>query len=118
MGNLRHARRCRQGTGTLCQGVCRRHSGGERSVERVALVNGRGLRHPSLGSRGPRLRGALIRRPRGLIDDMMFAARILWVLTVVAPVVLALQPALANAQGQAAAARRAPTYEQRQEKIN
>jgi hypothetical protein len=49
---------------------------------------------------------------------MMFATRILWVLTVVAPVVLALQPARANAQGQAAAARRAPTYEQRQEKIN
>jgi len=48
---------------------------------------------------------------------MMFAARILWVLTVVAPVVQALQPTRADAQGQAAAARRAPTYERRQEKI-
>src|SRR6267378_859124 len=105
MGNLRHARRCRQGTGALCQGVCRRHSGGERPVERVALVNGRGLRHPSLGSRGPRLRGALKPTPKGAPSmTMMGAARILWVLTVVTPVVLALQPARANAQGQAAAA--------------
>ena len=42
MGNLRDARRCWQGTGTLCQGVCARHSGGERSIERVALVKGAG----------------------------------------------------------------------------
>ena len=38
---------------------------------------------------------------------MMFATRILWVLTVVAPVVLAPQPTRADVQGQAAAARRA-----------
>jgi TRAP-type uncharacterized transport system substrate-binding protein len=54
---------------------------------------------------------------------MMFAARLLGVLTLSAPVVLALQPTQADAQAQgsqeqAATARRAPTYEQQQEKIN
>jgi TRAP-type uncharacterized transport system substrate-binding protein len=48
----------------------------------------------------------------------MFAARILRVLTVLAPVVLALQSAPADAQGQTAAVRRASTYEQQQEKMN
>jgi TRAP-type uncharacterized transport system substrate-binding protein len=49
---------------------------------------------------------------------MMFAARILCVLMVSAPVVLALQPTQADAQGQPAPARRVATYEQQQEKIN
>src|SRR6266851_8551871 len=46
------------------------------------------------------------------------AARLLGVLAVSAPVVLALQPAQAAAQEQTVPARRAPTYEQQQEKIN
>ena len=49
---------------------------------------------------------------------MMFAARLLGVLAVSAPVVLALQPIHAAAQAQPAPARLAPTYEQQQEKIN
>ena len=49
---------------------------------------------------------------------MMFAARILWVLTVVTPDALALQPTRTAAQEQTVPARRAPTYEQHQEKIN
>ncbi len=49
---------------------------------------------------------------------MMFAARILWVLTVVTPVALALWPTRTDAQEQTVPARRAPTYEQWQEKIN
>ena len=49
---------------------------------------------------------------------MMFAARILGVLTVSAVVGLALQPAQPAAQEQPVPARRAPTYEQQQEKIN
>src|SRR5260370_7002110 len=111
MGNLRHARRCRQGTGTLCQGVCRRHSGGERSIERVALVNGRGLRHPSLGSRGPRLKGALNPTPKGGSSmTIMFAPRILWLLTVGAPVVRAPEPTRPDAHTPAAAPPRAPTH--------
>ena len=48
-----------------------------------------------------------------------FAGRIVYVLTVVAPVALALAPGDAAAQAQAAAARRLPpTYEQQQEKMN
>src|SRR5229473_3439182 len=46
------------------------------------------------------------------------AARLLGVLAVSAVVVLTLPPTRADAQEQAAPARRAPTYEQRQEKIN
>src|SRR6266446_5293621 len=50
---------------------------------------------------------------------MMFAARILCVLMLSAPIVLALQPTQADAQGQPAPApRRVATYEQQQEKIN
>jgi TRAP-type uncharacterized transport system substrate-binding protein len=49
---------------------------------------------------------------------MMFATRVLCLLTMSAPVALALQPIPANAQGQPAAAQPAPTYEQQQEKIN
>lgn len=52
---------------------------------------------------------------------MMFAARILCVLCVLtlsAPVALAQQPTQAGAQEQTAPARRAPTYEQQQEKMN
>jgi TRAP-type uncharacterized transport system substrate-binding protein len=49
---------------------------------------------------------------------MMFAARLLRLLTLAAPLVLVLQPIAAEAQGQPASARRAPTYEQQQEKIN
>jgi TRAP-type uncharacterized transport system substrate-binding protein len=49
---------------------------------------------------------------------MMFAARILCLITMSAPVVLALQPIQANAQGQPAPPRRASTYEQQQEKMN
>jgi TRAP-type uncharacterized transport system substrate-binding protein len=49
---------------------------------------------------------------------MMFAARLLGVLAVSAPVVLALQPTHVDAQAQPAAVQRAPTYEQQQEKIN
>src|SRR5216684_2902166 len=46
------------------------------------------------------------------------AARLLGVLAVSAVVVLALPPTRADAQEQTAPARRAPTYEQQQEKIN
>ena len=46
------------------------------------------------------------------------AARLLGVLAVSAVVVLALPPTRADAQEQTAQPRRAPTYEQRQEKIN
>ncbi len=49
---------------------------------------------------------------------MMFAARLLRLLTLAAPLVLVLQPIAADAQGQPAPARRAPTYEQQQEKMN
>jgi TRAP-type uncharacterized transport system substrate-binding protein len=49
---------------------------------------------------------------------MMFAARLLGVLAVSAPVVLALQPTHVDAQAQPAVVQRAPTYEQQQEKIN
>ncbi|HMK02031.1 MAG TPA: TAXI family TRAP transporter solute-binding subunit [Reyranella sp.] len=48
----------------------------------------------------------------------MFAARLLCVLAVLAPVVLALQPTHADAQGQAGPVQRAPTYTEQQEKIN
>jgi TRAP-type uncharacterized transport system substrate-binding protein len=48
----------------------------------------------------------------------MFATRLLCVLTVSAPLVLALPPIQADAQGQPEAAQRTPTYEQQQEKIN
>jgi TRAP-type uncharacterized transport system substrate-binding protein len=48
----------------------------------------------------------------------MFAARLLSVLAVWAPVVLALQPTHADAQGQAGPVQRAPTYTEQQEKIN
>jgi TRAP-type uncharacterized transport system substrate-binding protein len=47
-----------------------------------------------------------------------FAARVLCLLTVSAPIVLALQPGEAAAQEQAAATLRAPTYEQQQETMN
>jgi hypothetical protein len=49
---------------------------------------------------------------------MMIAARILCVLAVMAPVVLALQPTRAAAQAQLAPVQRAPTYERQQEKID
>src|SRR5580704_14159481 len=49
---------------------------------------------------------------------MVFAARLLGVLAVSAPVVLALQPTHVDAQAQPAVVQRAPTYEQQQEKIN
>jgi TRAP-type uncharacterized transport system substrate-binding protein len=48
----------------------------------------------------------------------MFIARILCVLTVLAPVVLALQPTRTDAQGQPASAQLASTFGQQQEKIN
>jgi TRAP-type uncharacterized transport system substrate-binding protein len=48
----------------------------------------------------------------------MFAARILGVLAVLAPVVLALQPTHADAQSQAGPVQRVPTYTEQQEKIN
>jgi TRAP-type uncharacterized transport system substrate-binding protein len=48
----------------------------------------------------------------------VFAARIFCVLMVCAPVVPALQPTPADAQGQSAPAQRAPTYTEQQEKIN
>ncbi|MEA2916985.1 MAG: hypothetical protein QOJ15_9066 [Bradyrhizobium sp.] len=48
----------------------------------------------------------------------MFIARILCVLTVLAPVVLALQPTRTDAQGQPAPAQLASTFGQQQEKIN
>ena len=48
----------------------------------------------------------------------MFAARLLCVLAVLAPVVLALQPTHADAQGQPAPVQRVPTYTEQQEKIN
>src|SRR3979490_1717628 len=48
----------------------------------------------------------------------MFAARISCVLAVLAPVVLALQPTHAAAQGQPAPVQRVPTYTEQQEKIN
>jgi hypothetical protein len=46
---------------------------------------------------------------------MMIAARILCVLAVMAPVVLALQPTRAAAQAQLAPVQRAPTYERQGE---
>ena len=46
----------------------------------------------------------------------MFAARLLCVLAVLAPVVLTLQPSQAAAQAQLAPVQRAPTYEQQQQK--
>jgi TRAP-type uncharacterized transport system substrate-binding protein len=49
---------------------------------------------------------------------MMFAARLLCMLTLSAPVVVALQPIPANAQGQPGPTQRPPTYVQQQEKIN
>src|SRR5882672_2144947 len=48
----------------------------------------------------------------------MFAARLLRVLAVLAPVVLALQPTHADAQGQAGPVQRVPTYTEQQDKIN
>src|SRR5580704_7123202 len=48
----------------------------------------------------------------------MFAARLSCVLAVLAPVVLALQPTHADAQGQPAPVQRVPTYTEQQEKIN
>jgi hypothetical protein len=48
----------------------------------------------------------------------MFAARISCVLAVLAPLVLALQPTHAAAQGQPAPVQRVPTYTEQQEKIN
>ena len=48
----------------------------------------------------------------------MFAARILYVLAILAPVVLALHPTHADAQGQPAPVQRVPTYTEQQEKIN
>jgi hypothetical protein len=48
----------------------------------------------------------------------MFAARLLCVLTVLAPVVLALKPSPAAAQAQLAPMQRAPTYERQQKKFN
>jgi TRAP-type uncharacterized transport system substrate-binding protein len=48
----------------------------------------------------------------------MFAARISCVLAVLAPVVLALQPTHADAQGQPGPVQRVPTYTEQQEKIN
>ncbi len=47
-----------------------------------------------------------------------FAARLLCVLAAWAPVVLALQPTRADAQGQGGPVQRAPTYTEQQEKIN
>ena len=49
---------------------------------------------------------------------MMFAARLVRLLALAAPLVLALQPSQADAQGQPAPAPRALTYEQQQGKIN
>jgi hypothetical protein len=46
----------------------------------------------------------------------MFAARLLCVLAVLAPVVLTLQPSQAAAQAQLAPVQRGPTYEQQQQK--
>jgi hypothetical protein len=48
----------------------------------------------------------------------MFTTRLLCGLCVLAPVVLALQPARAAAQAQLAPVQRAPTYERQQKKIN
>src|SRR5258708_39589143 len=48
----------------------------------------------------------------------MFAARLLYVLAVLAPVVLALPPTHADAQGQPAPVQRVPTYTEQQDKIN
>jgi hypothetical protein len=48
----------------------------------------------------------------------MFAARLLCVLAVLAPVVLTLQPSQAAAQAQLAPVQRAPTYEKQQKEIN
>ena len=48
----------------------------------------------------------------------IFAARILCVLAVLAPVVLALQPTYADAQGQPAPVQRVLTYAEQQDKIN
>jgi TRAP-type uncharacterized transport system substrate-binding protein len=49
---------------------------------------------------------------------MKFVARLLSALALATPLVLALQPTPADAQGQSAPAPRAPTYEQQQGKIN
>src|SRR5258708_6991947 len=48
----------------------------------------------------------------------MFAARLLCVLVVLAPVVLVLQPTQAAAQAQLAPMQRVPSYAEQQEKIN
>jgi hypothetical protein len=48
----------------------------------------------------------------------MFAARLLCVLAVLAPTVLALQPTQAAAQAQLAPVQRAPSYERQQKRIN
>ena len=40
MGDIRNARRCDEGARALCEGSCRRHSGGEGSIRRVASVRG------------------------------------------------------------------------------
>jgi hypothetical protein len=48
----------------------------------------------------------------------MFAARLLSVFAVLAPVVLTLQPSQAAAQAQLAPVQRAPTYTEQQRKIN
>ena len=48
----------------------------------------------------------------------IFAARILCALAVLAPVVLALQPTHADAQGQPAPVQRVPTYAEQQDKVN
>ena len=48
----------------------------------------------------------------------IFAARLLCVLAVLAPVVLALQPTQAAAQAQLAPVQRTPSYERQQQKIN
>jgi hypothetical protein len=48
----------------------------------------------------------------------MFAARLLCVLAVLAPVVLVLQPTQAAAQAQLAPMQRVPSYAEQQEKIN
>ena len=49
---------------------------------------------------------------------MIYAARLLSALMLLAPLVLTLQTSRADAQGQPARVQRAPTYEQQQEKIN
>ena len=49
---------------------------------------------------------------------MMFAARLLGVLAVLAPLAVALQPTQADAQGQGGPVQRAPTYTEQQDKMN